>query len=351
MENRVTIRDIAVKAGVHFTTVGLALRDSPRIGAATRKRIQKMATKLGYVPDPMMSALNAYRRTNRRPNYQATIAWINNWPERGFLRSNDDFRDYHDGVVARAAELGYTVEEFWTGGGELTFAKLGRILNARNIQGLVFAPQPEPHTEMDFDVTGFSAVSLSYSLKRPALHVVTNHHFRSMLLMMRHLDELGYRRVAMAVHRSWSEKVGHGWFGGVLMAKELITSGMEILPVRLFGPDDALTWIKTERPDVIVSHKQFYEQLLERGVRMPRDIGFANLSVPSSSPDVSGVSQNSLLIGRRAVEVLVDMLHRGERGVPEMPTHLLVDGVWVPGKTLRAQRPVAVVAPARRKER
>ena len=51
MSNRVTIRDIAAKAGVHFTTVGLALRDSPRLSAATRKKIQKMAAKMGYAPD------------------------------------------------------------------------------------------------------------------------------------------------------------------------------------------------------------------------------------------------------------------------------------------------------------
>ncbi|CAM3052265.1 LacI family DNA-binding transcriptional regulator [Rariglobus hedericola] len=338
MSNRVTIRDIAAKADVHFTTVALALRDSPRISEARRKSIQKLATKMGYSPDPMLSALNAYRQTRRRPIYQATIAWINNWPERGFLRSNDDFRDYHDGIKERAAELGYEVEEFWMRGKDLSFAKLGRILKARNIQGMILAPQPEPHTEIDFDFSEFSAVSLSYSLRNPALHVVTNHHFRSMLLLMQNLDRLGYRKVGLAVHPSWSEKVGHGWFGGVLTAKELITSGMKILPVKLFGLDDVKAWMKKEQPDVIVSHKQFYEQLLEMGIRMPKDVGFANLSVPSSSPEISGITQNSPHIGRKAVDVLVDMLHRGERGVPDMPLHLLVDGVWVPGKTLRPQK-------------
>ncbi|MFA6285936.1 MAG: LacI family DNA-binding transcriptional regulator [Opitutaceae bacterium] len=339
MSDRVTIRDIAAKAGVHFTTVGLALRDSPRLSAATRKKIQKLAAKMGYVPDPMMSALNAYRQTRRRPHYQATLAWINNWPDRGFLRSNADFRDYHDGACARAAELGYLVEEFWMHGREYSFGSLARVLKARNIQGLIFAPQPDPHTVIDgFDFGDFSAISLSYSLERPALHVVTNHHFRSMLLMMRHLDELGYRRIGLGVHRSWNEKVGQGWLGGVLVAKELISSGMQILPVRLFDKQDTKTWMTEDRPDVIVSHMQLYEQLLEMKVRMPQDVGFANLSVPGGTSDLSGVSQNSLLIGRKAVDVLVDMLHRGERGVPEMPLHLMVDGVWVPGKTLRPQK-------------
>lgn len=335
MSNRVTIRDIAAKAGVHFTTVALALRGSPRISQQTRKSIQALAVKMGYSPDPMLSALNAYRQTKRRPHYQATLAWINNWPDRDFLRNNDDFRDYHDGIKARAAELGYAVEEFWMCGREYSFENLGRVLKARNIQGLIFAPQPQPNmTITGFDFRDFSAISLSYSLTKPALHVVTNHHFRSMLLLLQNLDALGYRRVGLDVHRNWSEKVGHGWFGGMLMARELITSGMEILPMRPFDGRDVKRWLKEDGLDVIVSHKQFYEQLLAAKVRMPQDIGFANLSVPSTSRGIAGVSQNSPLIGRKAVDVLVDMLHRGERGVPDMPLHLLVDSTWVPGKTL-----------------
>lgn len=335
MPSRVTIRDIATEAGVHFTTVGLALRDSPRISAEVRKKIQAVAVRLGYRPDPMLAALNAYRQTKRRPHFQATIAWINNWPDRDFLRNNDDFRDYHDGICARAGELGYAVEEFWMRGREYSFGNLGRVLKARNIQGLIFAPQPEPNmTITGFNFRDFSAISLSYSLVKPALHVVTNHHFRSMLLMLQNLDALGYRRVGLDVHRNWSEKVGHGWFGGVLMARELITSGMEILQMRPFDGRDAKRWLQENRLDVIVSHKQLYDQLVASKVRMPQDIGFANLSVPSTSRGIAGVSQNSLLIGRKAVDVLVDMLHRGERGVPDMPLHLMVDGVWVPGKTL-----------------
>ncbi|RRJ95054.1 LacI family DNA-binding transcriptional regulator [Opitutaceae bacterium TAV4] len=42
MPQRVTIRDIARDTGVHFTTVALALRDSPRVNAATRAAAEAM---------------------------------------------------------------------------------------------------------------------------------------------------------------------------------------------------------------------------------------------------------------------------------------------------------------------
>ena len=40
-ERRVTLSDIAKKAGVHVTTVSLAMRNHPRLPETTRQRIQE----------------------------------------------------------------------------------------------------------------------------------------------------------------------------------------------------------------------------------------------------------------------------------------------------------------------
>lgn len=337
MPSRVTIRDIAAEAGVHFTTVGLALRNSPRISPETRQSIHAVAERLGYRPDPMLSALNAYRRTKRRPHFQATIAWINNWPDRKSLLRNADFFEYHKGAVERAKELGYEVSEFWLREKGMTFAKLRRIFKARNIQGVIMAPQPTSNIEIDFDFAGLSAVSLSYSLKRPALHVIANHHFRSMRLMLTRLEELGFRRIGLAIGREWDEKVGLSWRGGLLVSREASKSSIEILDLQHRGIDPLLLveQIRREKPDVIVSHRQIYDQLRQLKVRIPEEIGFANLSVEHNARFISGVYQNSPQIGRKAVDQIVDMLHRGETGVPVLPSHLLIDSTWNSGETLR----------------
>ena len=47
----ITIRDIANQAGVSVSTASRALNDNPRISAATRRRIQSLAARLGYVPN------------------------------------------------------------------------------------------------------------------------------------------------------------------------------------------------------------------------------------------------------------------------------------------------------------
>lgn len=65
---RVTMSDVASVAGVHKSTVSLALRNQPKLNAATRERIRKIAAELGYQPDPMLDLFNLYRRTLAPPN-------------------------------------------------------------------------------------------------------------------------------------------------------------------------------------------------------------------------------------------------------------------------------------------
>jgi len=50
---------------------------------------------------------------------------------------------------------------------------------------------------------------------------------------------------------------------------------------------------------------------------------------------LSGMKKNSLQIGIMAVDLLIDMLHRNERGSPVRPYLLMVEGSWVEGNTLR----------------
>lgn len=53
----VTIKDVAKQAGVSYSTVSRALADSPLVDARTRKKIQKAAEELHYVPNQMARGL------------------------------------------------------------------------------------------------------------------------------------------------------------------------------------------------------------------------------------------------------------------------------------------------------
>lgn len=337
MPPRVTVRDIAAKAGLHFTTVALALRDSPMLNASTKERVRALADKLGYRPDPMLTALNAYRKTRRSPHYQATIAWINNWPVRADLLKIPEFGEYHRGACARAAELGYVIEEFWLHARGMTPERLRRVLRARGIQAMIMAPQPKQGMWLDFDYGEFSALSLGYSLHPPRLHVVTNHHAHSMNLLIARLYELGYRRIGMYVDMDWDAKVGHSWLSSFLLARWLHPELADLPPVLETAREgnELKGWLEKHRPEVVISYSRILAQMKAMKLRIPQDIGVARLDLLEDSGTASGIYQNSVAIGRKAVDFLVDMVHRGERGLPDIPIRTLVEGEWRPGATVR----------------
>ena len=59
METRVVLQNVADKAGVHLTTAARAMKNDPRVRPETLARIQKIATELGYSPDPICSGRRA----------------------------------------------------------------------------------------------------------------------------------------------------------------------------------------------------------------------------------------------------------------------------------------------------
>jgi DNA-binding LacI/PurR family transcriptional regulator len=58
---RITIKDIAERAGVSKTTVSFAFNDPRKISKATCERVMAIADELGYVPDPVARTLTTKR--------------------------------------------------------------------------------------------------------------------------------------------------------------------------------------------------------------------------------------------------------------------------------------------------
>ncbi len=341
MENsrskRVTVRDIAMATGYHYTTVSMGLRDSPALRSETRRKIQEAAEQLGYRPDPMLSALNAYRRASRTPHFQAVIGWINNWPERDALLKMPSFREYFEGARERALQLGYLLEEFWLHEPGMRQDVLRRIFRARNIRAVLIAPQPFAHMKPDIDLKEVSAVAFGYSMQPARLNLVTNHQFHSMTLMLAELLKLGYRRIGFFLESDWDEKVDNAWIGSLLVAQRRHPEVRFMM--NLENPNQSLkAWLAECEPDVVISHDGTRKELIALGYAIPKEIGFASLDIYTVSTQLSGIYQNNLEIGRKAVDVLVGMIHRGERGYPESPTRTLIESNWVPGNTLRKQR-------------
>ena len=177
MPRQATLQDVAVAAGVHRTTVSLALRDHPRIPAATRERIKAIAGRLGYRINPLVAALMQTRRLGRSERH-VTLAFVTNYPTRfGWRPKHHDRPDYFPGATRRAHELGYKLEDFWLREPGMTPARFCRILAARGINGLLIARLPPDQHALDLEWNRFSCVALGMTLRSPVLHHVTENHF------------------------------------------------------------------------------------------------------------------------------------------------------------------------------
>lgn len=330
MKPRVTQKDVAVKAGVSHVSVSLALRGHHSIPPETRERIKRIARQLGYVPDPMLSGLSAYRLSRRPTAYQSNIGWLNCWSIPKELQENTDFGEYYAAAVERARELGYSVEEIRLVDVNNDVARLEKILRARGINGLLLPPAQNPGFELRMDYSRFSVVRFGYSFRHPVLHTVANAQFRTVLVTVQKLVALGYKRIGLFLTHDQDERTGWNFIGGFAAGQQLLQKSNRVAPFYYTRGDiDRLAnWIKRSRIDVAIGLSG-WEEVRETGAT----IGYADLSIRQGDGYVSGMYQNCRRIGVTAVDFLTGMMLRTETGIPASPTHLFVESIWSPGKT------------------
>ena len=341
-DRSITLKDIAGKAGVSIMTVSRALRSDPSSSPTTRQRIQQIAERLGYRPNPLVAALMSYRRSARPVHKSLAIGFITSFVTRSGWRALKINRDFFNGAAASADLHGYKLEEFWLREPKMTSTRLSTVLYNRNVSGLIVAPLPVALGHLRLDWDKFSAVAIGYSLAGPQLHRAVNHQFRSMRLAMRRLRKLGYRRVGLALRASIDERVDHHWVGSFLVEQRRSPLQEQVpllvVPDREWREEAFRAWFKRNRPAVVISqHEEILDWLQGMGINVPEEVGFVHLNCPDESGRYAGIYQNAPTVGAVAVDFLVGMIHRNERGVPALPHSILVEGVWRDGGTLVCQ--------------
>jgi DNA-binding LacI/PurR family transcriptional regulator len=335
-QQRVTMKEVAAAAGVSAATVSRALGLDPQIPVATRTRIQKLATKLGYVPDPLLSAFARRRRGKSSGSEVTTLAYVTNFPTADEWRANPFYAPMFQGASGHAARNGYKLEHFWLGEPGMTGERLSRILYSRGIVGLIVAPTPVARSRLTLDWSRFSCVTIAYSLLRPDLHRVTPHHFHSLLNADRKLRRLGYTRIGFCIYEGTSGRVDDLWLAAALLTQRRHPESP--LKVFLFTDDTrhrVPEWARSEQLEVLVSdNPQALAQLRSAGIRSPGEIDFATLNWVKTEPEIAGINQRPAAIGAAAVDLVVAQIRRGERGIPEIPVTSMVEGAWVNGPSL-----------------
>jgi len=343
MNHRVTMADVAREAGVHQTTVSLALRNDPRLPPATRERIAALAKALGYRPNPMVSALISERRRTRKGQQGSVLAFLTSAKERDQWRISPTYAALYQQMEVHAHDLGYRLEEFWLREPGMTPARLRSILLHRGIRGIIICPLAGLENRIDFDFSDFAAIALGYTLRSPELDHVSTDYSANIGLAIEQLLSGGYRRILFATTTKVDHRVNHFSLGRYLA--ERCRRPRRLLAPLMFEEGAGLgRRLLDRRPEAIIvpTGHEFYRvgELLEKtGIRVPEEIAIANLDRRKEGQE-SGTIRRLDEEAHAAIALLTSRVERARFGLPAFAQSILIPGRWVEGSsTLPAPMP------------
>lgn len=331
-----TLRTIAKVAGVSAATVSMALKNDPRIRTEVRLHIQNIARDSGYHSDPQLRRLMQHLRTARNKRIPGSICslWTSAWPDPiDAAWSESIAKGAHD----RARELGFTWDT-------IAFEQLcddpqnaSRKLQTLGVEGLFLPPV---YRIRSLPSSGpweyFSIVAASLSIPAPKFRRVIPNQFGNMVSLCRKLTSLGFNKIGLCIPFEHDLRQNHHSSGG--FASFHVANRLEMLRPFLhesFSMDPITDWIRKERPDVAILGSEFSADLIRRELNRKgiKGISLAVTTVKKGS-SWAGIDELPERVGSRAIDLLGGMILQEERGIPEDPSLILIDGIWQDGDSL-----------------
>jgi len=313
----VTIKDIAVKAGVSVITVSRAINNKPDINIITKERILKIADELGYVPNELAKSL-VTRRTNSiavlmpsTPDYLAIEK---------FVSINQVC--YEAGYTTLFCDTQNSVEK------ELEFL---RQVKSKRVDGiLIFPVQGGDKRYIDeLKNTNVPFVFLHRFPEELDCDYVKNDNEYGGYITVNHLLEQGCRNIKYICARPNTTTGRERISGGKKAVSENSISSdcFEVLVC-----DDSIhacyAFVKSlisdkskQKPDALFVWNDRLaigarKAILEEGLKIPEDIalmGYDDLEVSEFLlPPLTSVRQSTYEIGRRASQILLEKIESSD---------------------------------------
>jgi len=256
---RTTQSDIAKALKLSTQTVSMALRGHKRIAESTRDRVNAAAKKMGYKPDPTLSALAHYRtKLAKHQTKWERIALLHDWEsEDGWLKYSH-YRQLHAAMKDETEQRGIQLDEFWVGAKGKKISSVLRTLRARGIQSIILAPPSEGASPCPIQIprSQFHVVTFGPDSMYPYLHVIQFDYYENLRLAWGKLWNQGYRRIGLTYKASLGWRTNHAWLAAYLAEKQLAGIPSEDLPAKIQNQDPSLealsTWVTQHQLDAVI---------------------------------------------------------------------------------------------------
>lgn len=342
----VRLKDIAQAAGVSVSAVSLALRDSPKVSAKRRLKIQKIAKKMGHTLDPRMRELMRHLRKPRSTRGTTQVAILIPEIKPTELDQNPRIKLLLNGITNFAQSVGFEIEPLFlsslSGGSKGARARL----DALGIKGVLVLPFPSGVAQLDFDFSGLCVATAGYSIVEPMLHRACPDYLKMMDGMIAMCVSGGYKRIGLVMTKTGG--IGFKLFSSsFLYYQSKIPRAKRVpmldSPIRKSWHEKGATeesirdWFNSYNPDVIIGTAKLLKTIDRLGLRVPNDIGFVSIDLSEDPTEAAGANHCFEMVGEEAFKLMLTSLNLNLTGIPEHPRVVLVDSHQQPGVTLKPQ--------------
>lgn len=340
-KKRVTIKDVAHAAGVSTQTVSRVINNISYVSEGTRKRVETVVEEMGYRPSTLARSLIQQR------SYTLGVVTFG----LKYIGPSQTL----NGVADSADELGYMllmkeIDKFDLAHIDNT---IGSLLS-RQVDGILWvAPEiGESHAWLNNSLEKVSVPFVFVAMEpREGIMSVVTDNFQGAVLATQHLLDCGRSKIGhVSGPLTWweAEERKRGWRATLekagLEAPEhhctegnwSSASGEQAFQQLLESfPDMDAVFVGNDQMALSVLHEAH-----RRGIRVPEQlavIGFDN--IPEAAffyPSLSTISQNLQLLGKTAVQTIVEMIQaRQENQIVELKSQFISPTLIVRESTVR----------------
>ena len=326
---RITIADVAEKAGVSKTAVSFAFNNPDRLNTATASRILDIAHELGYRPDPVARML-----TQRKTGAIGILTP----QDLSVIFTNPFFGSFSAGIAGVAEEHGYGLHFI-----SPLHGSLSRAIHRATVDGVVAIGLTDDHPEIDEIRRAGLPMVLVDSNTGGELASVDVDDEGGARLAAEHLLELGHRDIAiLAIDGPRDTRNEEGSVVGRRLRgyrTTLAAAGIDVAPdevavgpATIRGGRDAFTrlWSAGRRPTAVLAMSDAMAigaiaAIHDLGLAIPGQIsvvGFDDVELAvSTNPPLTTVHQPVRGKGETAVRLLLAVI----QGRDASPGHRRLD--------------------------